>query len=137
MKKKIRIGKNIKARLIISALFPILSLFCISAPKGFFMNYALIGASGRFLSPFTFVTVNLLVCYAVGLGFFFRISGRGCGEISDVCNGRLLTLSSLFFLHVWIFLFICFLTPLASLVCILISLALGLLSVAVLTKIGR
>jgi len=138
MKNRVRISHDMKNVLIAAVAFPILSLLIISAPKGLFPNYNLLGISGRFLSPMAFIFVNTGACYISGVGFFYGtfIKNDRC-SLADHYNAKLLVITAVFFLHIWIFLFLFSMALVVSLVCIFLSMLFSLLAVALLSKTGR
>lgn len=132
--------KNAKRTLLVSLVFPIISLMIIFAPKGLFMSFTFLGVRERFISPLVFILLNGLVCYIAGVGFFF--DSRECSRYSamiaaEVYNGRLLILTSVFFLHIWILLFFFSMALIVGGACIGLSVLFALFSVMSFARVGK
>ena len=137
LKKKIKLKEKRKKELLTAAVFPLFALMIICAPKGLFPNYTLLGVNKSFLSPALFLMADLLVCYVVGIGFIScsRCREKG-GNLTDIYNARLLILTSLFFLHIWILLFIFAMSLFTGGVCIIMALVFALCTLLPLSKCG-
>lgn len=133
-------AENAKRTLIVSLAFPVVSLFIIFAPKGLFLNFSFLGVRERFISPFFFVLLNGVVCYISGVGFFFdsqECRKRPAAIITEVYNGRILILTSIFFLHIWILLFFFSMALFVGGACICFAVLFSLLSVMSFAKVGK
>ena len=137
-KIKKKLSQQTRRTVALASLCPLLSMMIVFAPDRLILNYAMMGIGGGFLSPLLFILINSAVCFIAGIGFFSPSScGRAGHTQADEYNGRLLMLTALFFLHVWIFLFICSAEMLVSIVSVALALLFSVMSLICFFKVGR
>ena len=137
VKNNLRMNENIKKELAAASLFPLTALMIICAPNDLLSSYTLLSISKSFLSPALFIIVDMLVCYIAGIAFVLctRYLKKG-GTVTDIYNCRLLLITTLFFLHIWILLFVFERSVFVSIECILLALIFSFFSVISFSKCG-